>query len=233
MIPRQPPSAWRLIAFAIRILSAAIAFVSQIILARADGRVRIRHLRLRLGAGRRSSAISHASVSTPRSSASCRSTTPARRCAEIRGLTTTVRIFALVSATAARRRRHCSGSGCFGDRSTAIIWCRSISASSRLPMIALGDMMEGTSRAHSWAVIGAEPGLYRPAAAHPRFHADCRGDRRAAHRADRDDRSPGRHLSHQPSASSSSSPGGCAGATTQGRAGSNSAPGSASPCRSS
>ncbi|KSV83489.1 polysaccharide biosynthesis associated protein [Sinorhizobium fredii USDA 205] len=144
-----------LIVFAIRILSAAIAFVSQIFLARLMGEfeygIFIFVWVMAVLFGNLSCLGLHAAVIRflPEYS-----TTSAL--AQIRGLTTTARIFALLSASA------------FAAIGTAGLWLFGWAIEGyylvplylglvTLPMIALGDVMDGTARAHSWPVAAMSP----------------------------------------------------------------------------
>lgn len=144
-----------LIAFMIRVVSAAIAFVSQIIMARMMGQheygifVFVWVLVVLIGnlscLGFHSAQIRF----LPQFEA-------VNDVERIRGLTATARIFALASSTtvlvAGLIALHFLG----GYIEPYYVWPLFI-ALFILPMIALGDTMEGTARAHSWAVIALSP----------------------------------------------------------------------------
>lgn len=144
-----------LIAFSIRIFSAAIAFLSQIILARLMGEfeygifVFVWVLVILFGS---LSCLGFHSVVIrflPEYQA-------AAAMAEIRGLTTTVRIFALASATAVAFVG-LIGFWLFAESIEAYYLVPLYLGLFTLPMIALGDVMDGTSRAHGWAFAAMSP----------------------------------------------------------------------------
>jgi O-antigen/teichoic acid export membrane protein len=144
-----------LIAFLIRVISAAIAFVSQIIMARMMGQheygifVFVWVLVILVGnlacLGFHSAQIRF----LPQFEA-------VNDVERIRGLTATARIFALFSST-----------GVMVTGLAALYFLRAyvepfyvmplFIALFILPMIALGDTMEGTARANSWAVVALSP----------------------------------------------------------------------------
>ncbi len=71
-------------------------------------------------------------------------------------MTTTVRIFALMSATGVAVIG-IGGLWLFGERIESYYLVPLYLGVFSLPMIALGDVMDGTSRAHSWAVSAMSP----------------------------------------------------------------------------
>lgn len=144
-----------LITFVIRIASAAIAFVSQIIMARMMGEfeygIFVFVWVLVVIFGNLSCLGFHSTVVRFLPEYSARNALD-----EIRGLTATARIFAMLSATLLA----VSGLLCLWLFESNIedyyvvpvylgIFC--------LPMIALGDVLDGTARAHSWAVVAMSP----------------------------------------------------------------------------
>ncbi|QRM53404.1 lipopolysaccharide biosynthesis protein [Sinorhizobium sp. BG8] len=144
-----------LIAFAIRVVSAVIAFVSQIVLARMMGEfeygIFVFVWVLVVLFGNLSCLGFHSTVVRFLPQYNARD---ARE--EIRGLTSTARVFAMVS------------SGTLAAISLAGLWAFGSHLESYyiiplylgifcLPMIALGDVLEGTARAHSWAVVALSP----------------------------------------------------------------------------
>jgi len=144
-----------LIAFAIRIISAAIAFVSQIILARLMGDfeygIYVFVWVLAIILGNLSCLGFHATVIR---------FLPQYRVngsdAEIRGLTATARIFAMISATVIAT----AGIGTIlllGDDIEAYYVAPLIIGAFALPMIALGDVLDGTARANGWPVYALSP----------------------------------------------------------------------------
>lgn len=144
-----------LITFAIRILSAAIAFVSQIVLARLVGEfeygVFIFVWVLAVLFGNLSCLGLHAAIIRFLPEYHTAAALP-----EIRGLTTTARIFAILSATALAA---VGGAGLwlFGSAIESYYLVPLYLGLITLPMIALGDVMEGTARAHSWAIAAMSP----------------------------------------------------------------------------
>ncbi|WP_275791171.1 lipopolysaccharide biosynthesis protein [Pararhizobium gei] len=150
-----------LVAFAIRVVSAAIAFVSQIILARIMGEfeygIFVFVWVLVVLFGNLSCLGFHTAIIRFLPQYHARDALP-----EIRGLTTTVRVFALLSATALAAVG-IAGLWLFGDTIDAFYLVPLYLGIFSLPMIALGDVMDGTSRAHSWAVSALSPTyLIRP-----------------------------------------------------------------------
>nr|WP_245295023.1 lipopolysaccharide biosynthesis protein [Pararhizobium antarcticum] len=153
--PKHRAQRMALVAFAIRIVSAAIAFVSQIILARLMGEfeygIFVFVWVLVVLFGNLSCLGFHTAIIRFLPQYHARDALP-----EIRGLTTTVRIFALVSATGLAIVG-ISGLWLFGDRIDSYYIVPLYLGIFSLPMIALGDVMDGTSRAHSWAVSALSP----------------------------------------------------------------------------
>lgn len=153
--PRSRAQRMALITFVIRILSAAIAFVSQIVLARLMGEfeygVFIFVWVLAVLFGNLSCLGLHAAVIRflPEYHT-------ASALAEIRGLTATIRIFALLSATALAIAG-AAGLWLFGRAIESYYVVPLYLALFTLPMIALGDVMEGTARAHSWPIAAMSP----------------------------------------------------------------------------
>lgn len=144
-----------LVAFAVRIFSAAIAFLSQIILARMMGEfeygifVFVWVLVILFGS---LSCVGFHSVVIrflPEYQATA-------ALDEIRGVTTTVRVFALTSATTAAVVG-LLGLWLFSAHIDAYYLVPLYLGLFTLPMIALGDVMDGTSRAHGWALSALSP----------------------------------------------------------------------------
>ncbi|MEI2299411.1 lipopolysaccharide biosynthesis protein [Ensifer sp. MJa1] len=144
-----------LVAFTIRIVSAAIAFLSQIILARLMGEfeygifVFVWVLVILFGS---LSCVGFHSVVIrflPEYQATAAMD-------EIRGVTTTVRVFALSSATTVAVIG-LAGLWLFGAHIEAYYLVPLYLGLFTLPMISLGDVMDGTSRAHGWAVSAMSP----------------------------------------------------------------------------
>lgn len=144
-----------IIAFGIRILSAAIAFVSQIVLARLVGEfeygVFIFVWVMAVLFGNLSCLGLHSAVIRflPEYH-----TTSAL--AEIRGLTTAARIFALVSASTLAAIA-AVGLWLFGRDIENYYIVPLYLGLCTLPMIALGDVMDGTARAHGWPIAALSP----------------------------------------------------------------------------
>lgn len=153
--PRNLAQRMALIAFAIRVGSAAIAFISQIILARVMGEfeygIFVFVWALVVIFGDMSCLGFHTTVVRFLPDYAGRSAY-----AEIRGLTSTARVFAMLSSTVL------AAIGLFG------LWFFRESVADYyvlplyiglfcMPMIALGDVLEGTARAHSWAVVALSP----------------------------------------------------------------------------
>ncbi len=144
-----------LIAFVIRIVSAAIAFISQIILARIMGEheygifVFVWVLVILIGnlscLGFHSAQIRF----LPQFEA-------VNDVERMRGLAVTARVFALLSATAVALVGY-AALQVFGDRIESYYVMPLFIALFILPMIALGDTMEGTARANSWAIVALSP----------------------------------------------------------------------------
>lgn len=159
--PRHLAQRVALVAFSIRIVSAAIAFISQIVLARVMGEfeygIFVFVWVLVVLFGNLSCLGFHTAIIRFLPQYHARDALP-----EIRGLTTTVRVFALVSATALAAAG-IAGLWLFGDRIDGYYLVPLYLGIFTLPMIALGDVMDGTSRAHSWAVSALSPTyLIRP-----------------------------------------------------------------------
>jgi O-antigen/teichoic acid export membrane protein len=153
--PRNRAQRMALITFAIRVISAAIAFISQIILARVMGEfeygIFVFVWVLVVIFGDLSCLGFHTTVIRFLPHYNARNAH-----AEIRGLTSAARIFAMVSSTLI------AAIGLVG------LWLFQASVESYylvplylglfcMPMIALGDVLEGTARAHSWAVVALSP----------------------------------------------------------------------------
>ncbi|MFC3072233.1 lipopolysaccharide biosynthesis protein [Shinella pollutisoli] len=153
--PRSLAQRMALVAFAIRVVSAAIAFVSQIVLARVMGEfeygIFVFVWALVVILGDLSCLGFHTTVIRFLPEYEGRSAYP-----EIRGLTSTARIFALLSSTA------------LAVAGLAGLWLFAGSVQHYyivplylglfcMPMIALGDVLEGTARAHSWALVALSP----------------------------------------------------------------------------
>lgn len=144
-----------LIAFLIRVVSAAIAFASQIIMARMMGQheygIFVFVWVLVVLVGNLSCLGFHSAQIRflPQFEAS-------NDVERIRGLTATARIFALLSSTgvllAGLAALHM-----FGGLIQPYYVMPLFIALFILPMIALGDTMEGTARANSWAVVALSP----------------------------------------------------------------------------
>lgn len=153
--PKHMAQRVALVAFAIRVISAAIAFVSQIILARVMGEfeygIYVFVWVLVVLFGNLSCLGFHTAVIRFLPQYHARDALP-----EIRGLTTTVRVFALVSATGLALTG-IGGLWLFGDFIDNYYLVPLYLGIFSLPMIALGDVMDGTSRAHSWAVSALSP----------------------------------------------------------------------------
>lgn len=144
-----------LVAFAIRILSAAIAFLSQIILARLMGEfeygIFVLVWVLVILFGSLSCVGFHSAVIRflPEYQATS-------ALAEIRGLTTTARLFALVAASTLAIVGFL-GLWFFADRIEGYYLVPLYLGLFTLPMIALGDVMDGTARAHGWPLSAMSP----------------------------------------------------------------------------
>ena len=153
--PRNLAQRMALIAFAIRVVSAAIAFISQIVLARVMGEfeygIFVFVWALVVIFGDLSCLGFHTTVVRFLPDYAGRSAH-----AEIRGLTSTARIFAMLSSSALTAVGllslwffHASLADYYIVPLYVGLFC--------LPMIALGDVLEGTARAHSWAVVALSP----------------------------------------------------------------------------
>lgn len=144
-----------LTAFSIRILSAALAFVSQIVLARLMGEyeygIFVFVWVLVVVFGDLSCLGFHTAIVR---------FLPQYRAAgafeEIRGLTGTARIFALLSGTAVLAAGML-GLHFFGDMIQVYYLVPIFIGLLAMPMIALGDILEGTSRANHWPVMALSP----------------------------------------------------------------------------
>ncbi|MCM2475190.1 lipopolysaccharide biosynthesis protein [Rhizobium sp. CG5] len=150
-----------LIAFAIRVISAAIAFFSQIIQARIMGEfeygIFVFVWVLVVLFGNLSCLGFHSTVIRFLPQYHARNEPD-----EIRGLTATARIFAMTSASLL------AGIGLlslhfFGDRIEGYYLIPLFLGLVALPMIALGDVLDGTARANSWPIAALSPTyLVRP-----------------------------------------------------------------------
>jgi O-antigen/teichoic acid export membrane protein len=151
-----------LVAFSIRIISAALAFISQIILARLMGEfeygIFVFVWVFIILAGNLSCLGFHTVVIrfVPEYNAH-------NDPSHIRGLTITARIFALILATII------GAIGIavvvfFADKIPNYYLVPAILGICALPMIALGDVLDGTSRANSWPIVAMSPTfIIRPA----------------------------------------------------------------------
>ncbi|WP_173423493.1 lipopolysaccharide biosynthesis protein [Ensifer adhaerens] len=153
--PKNTARRMALVAFAIRILSAAIAFLSQIILARLMGEfeygIFVFVWVLVILFGNLSCVGFHSAVIRflPEYQATA-------ALDEIRGLTTTARIFALVSASTLALVGF-AGLWLFAERIEGYYLVPLYLGLFILPMIALGDVMDGTARAHGWPLSAMSP----------------------------------------------------------------------------
>ncbi|RFB87944.1 multi antimicrobial extrusion protein MatE [Rhizobium leguminosarum bv. trifolii] len=144
-----------LTAFSIRILSAALAFISQIVLARLMGEyeygIFVFVWVLVVVFGDLSCLGFHTAIIR---------FLPQYRAAgafeEIRGLTGTARIFALLSGTAVLAAGML-GLHFFGHMIQVYYLVPLFLGLLAMPMIALGDILEGTSRANHWPVMALGP----------------------------------------------------------------------------
>lgn len=151
-----------LIAFGIRVVSAAIAFVSQVILARLMGNfeygVFVFIWVLAVILGNLSCLGFHTAVIRFLPQYRAGGLTE-----DIRGLTWTARVFSMLSASLI------AGAGIvtilmLGDQVKHYYVAPLIMGAFALPMIALGDVLDGTSRANNWPVLALSPTyLIRPA----------------------------------------------------------------------
>ncbi|MFS8147032.1 lipopolysaccharide biosynthesis protein [Rhizobium sp. BR 249] len=144
-----------LTAFSIRILSAALAFISQIVLARLMGEyeygIFVFVWVLVVVFGDLSCLGFHTAIIRflPQYKA-------AGAFDEIRGLTGTARIFALLSGTVVLAAGML-GLHFFGDMIETYYLVPIFLGLLAMPMIALGDILEGTSRANHWPVMALGP----------------------------------------------------------------------------
>jgi O-antigen/teichoic acid export membrane protein len=144
-----------LISFMIRIVSAAIAFISQIIMARMMGQheygIFVFVWVLVVLVGNLSCLGFHSAQIRflPQFEA-------VNDIERIRGLTATARIFALVSSTCVLTIGLVALYAFSGSIESYYVMPLFI-ALFILPMIALGDTMEGTARANSWAIVALSP----------------------------------------------------------------------------
>jgi len=153
--PRNLAQRMALITFAIRVISAAIAFISQIILARVMGEfeygIFVFVWALVVIFGDLSCLGFHTTVVRFLPDYAGRSAH-----AEIRGLTSTARVFAMLSSTA------------LATIGLVVVWFFHEGFADYyvaplfiglfcMPMIALGDVLDSTARAHSWAVAALSP----------------------------------------------------------------------------
>ncbi|ARO25832.1 multi antimicrobial extrusion protein MatE [Rhizobium sp. S9] len=144
-----------LTAFSIRILSAALAFISQIVLARLMGEyeygIFVFVWVLIVVFGDLSCLGFHTAIVRflPQYKA-------AGAFDEIRGLTGTARIFAMLSGTV-MLVAGMIGLHFFGDRIETYYLVPIFLGLLAMPMIALGDILEGTSRANHWPVMALSP----------------------------------------------------------------------------
>lgn len=144
-----------LVAFAIRVASAAIAFVSQIVLARLMGEfeygIFVFVWALVVILGDLSCLGFHTTVIRFLPEYEGRGAYP-----EIRGLTSAARIFAMLFSTALMITGLC-GLWLFADSIHGYHVVPLYLGLICMPMIALGDVLEGTARAHSWALVALSP----------------------------------------------------------------------------
>ncbi|WP_421589807.1 lipopolysaccharide biosynthesis protein [Shinella sp. M27] len=153
--PRNLAQRMALIAFAIRVASAAIAFISQIILARVMGEfeygIFVFVWAIVVIFGDMSCLGFHTTVVRFLPDYVGRAAY-----AEIRGLTSTARIFAMLSSTALAVAGFLT-LWLFRDRVADYYVVPLFVGLFCMPMIALGDVLESTARAHSWAVVALSP----------------------------------------------------------------------------
>ncbi|NVP53647.1 lipopolysaccharide biosynthesis protein [Mycoplana rhizolycopersici] len=144
-----------LIAFAIRVASAAIAFISQIIMARMMGEfeygIFVFVWVLVIIFGNLSCLGFHSTVIRFLPHYSAQNAHP-----EIRGLTSAARTFSMLSATALATVGLLA-LWLLQDRIESFYVVPVFLGIFCLPMIALGDVLEGTARAHSWAIAALSP----------------------------------------------------------------------------
>lgn len=144
-----------LIAFAIRIISAAVAFVSQIILARSMGSfeygIFVFIWVFVIIAGNLSCLGLHTTVIKFLPQYETQNDN-----SHIRGLTLTTRVFAIIIASIFALIG--VGSVFFFENSIPDYYLTPIILGGcALPMIALGDVLDGTSRANNWPIIALSP----------------------------------------------------------------------------
>ena len=153
--PQDLAQRMALLAFAIRIVSAAIAFVSQIIMARIMGEfeygIFVFVWVLVVLFGNLSCLGFHSTIVRFLPQYSARNAFE-----EIRGLTATARTFAMASASLLAVLG-LLGVWLLGDQIESYYVVPVYLGLFCLPMIALGDVLEGTARAHSWAVVALSP----------------------------------------------------------------------------
>ncbi|MCF3642195.1 oligosaccharide flippase family protein [Rhizobium sp. TRM95111] len=153
--PQVQAQRMALVTFAIRVLSAAIAFISQIVLARMMGEfeygIFVFIWVLVVIFGNLSCLGFHTAVIRFMPQYNAR-----RALDEIRGLASAARIFAMVSASLVAIAG-LAGLLFFGDRIEGYYLVPLYLGIFCLPMVALGDVLEGTARAHSWAVMALSP----------------------------------------------------------------------------
>ncbi len=153
--PRTLAQRMALVAFAIRVASAAIAFLTQVVLARLMGEfeygIFVFVWALVVIIGDMSCLGFHTTVVRFLPGYAGRNAH-----AEIRGLTSTARTFAMLSSSA------------IAAVGLLLLWLLRDSVTGYyvvplfigffcMPMIALGDVLESTARAHSWAVVALSP----------------------------------------------------------------------------
>lgn len=153
--PRNLAQRMALITFAIRVASAAIAFISQIILARVMGEfeygIFVFVWALVVIFGDLSCLGFHTTVVRFLPDYAGRSAH-----AEIRGLTSAARVFAMLASTGltvAGLLALWLFQDSFADYYVVPVFVGLFC----MPMIALGDVLDGTARAHSWAVVALSP----------------------------------------------------------------------------
>jgi O-antigen/teichoic acid export membrane protein len=153
--PRNRAQRMALVTFAIRVVSAAIAFLSQIVLARMMGEfeygVFVFAWALVVICGDLSCLGFHTTVVRFLPDYAGRNAH-----AEIRGLISTARVFAMLSSTAlAAVGFLCLWlfHGAFSDYYVIPLFIGLFC----MPMIALGDVLDSTARAHSWALVALSP----------------------------------------------------------------------------
>ncbi len=153
--PRNLAQRMALVTFAIRVVNAAIAFLSQIVLARLMGEfeygIFVFVWALVVIFGDMSCLGIHTTVVRFLPDYAGRSAH-----AEIRGLTSTARVFAMLSSTTLAAVGLCVlwfFHDSFADYYVVPLFVGLFC----MPMIALGDVLDSTARAHSWAVVALSP----------------------------------------------------------------------------